>query len=313
MSWPRESVFISTSERWIEQSLLDVIFGGGAAFTRHRPRSGRSTFKLTERTVVHNLRNLDVDLGSATKKAVRMKKSASTAELSIRFITPSNSRPASLRRTRTRSGDLCAGGGLAIQKSDPRQRRGADVDVTRGDRRGIDVYGERCELRRRRRLTASTPSLQIHEREPDAELFWLIGADNVDRLSTASLRRFEQAGEVCRPRSGSSELKSPYLIVQRNIDISATEIRKRVASGRSIRYLVPKAVEEIIRREKLYRELGLTAKQLATTCAELASNKKAKHCRSRSRCISSFTDFFVICSATSEPQLRRSLTRLRRN
>jgi nicotinate-nucleotide adenylyltransferase len=47
-----------------------------------------------------------------------------------------------------------------------------------------------------------------------------------------------------------------FRVVQRNIDISATEIRKRVASGRSIRYLVPKAVEEIIRREKLYRESG---------------------------------------------------------
>src|SRR5207247_3343895 len=31
-------------------------------------------YQLTERTVVHNLRNLDVDLGSATKKAVRMRK-----------------------------------------------------------------------------------------------------------------------------------------------------------------------------------------------------------------------------------------------
>ncbi|MDQ6939268.1 MAG: nicotinic acid mononucleotide adenylyltransferase, partial [Verrucomicrobiota bacterium] len=38
------------------------------------------------------------------------------------------------------------------------------------------------------------------------------------------------------------------------IDISATEIRKRVASGRSIRYLVPPAVEEIIAHHQLYRE-----------------------------------------------------------
>jgi nicotinate-nucleotide adenylyltransferase len=45
-----------------------------------------------------------------------------------------------------------------------------------------------------------------------------------------------------------------YPVIQRNIDISATEIRNRVASGRSIRYLVPRAVEEIIRRENLYRE-----------------------------------------------------------
>jgi len=45
-----------------------------------------------------------------------------------------------------------------------------------------------------------------------------------------------------------------YRVIDRKIDISATEIRTRVASGQSIRYLVPPAVEEIIRREKLYTE-----------------------------------------------------------
>jgi nicotinate-nucleotide adenylyltransferase len=49
-------------------------------------------------------------------------------------------------------------------------------------------------------------------------------------------------------------LKQPFPVIQRKIDISATEIRNRVASGRSIRYLVPRAVEEIVRRENLYRE-----------------------------------------------------------
>src|SRR5436189_12376 len=46
----------------------------------------------------------------------------------------------------------------------------------------------------------------------------------------------------------------PYATVHRRIDISATEIRKRVASGQSIRYFVPRAVEEIIRCQKLYGE-----------------------------------------------------------
>jgi nicotinic acid mononucleotide adenylyltransferase len=48
--------------------------------------------------------------------------------------------------------------------------------------------------------------------------------------------------------------KHNYQAVHRKIDISATNIRKRVASGRSIRYLVPPAVEDIIRRQNLYRE-----------------------------------------------------------
>jgi nicotinate-nucleotide adenylyltransferase len=45
-----------------------------------------------------------------------------------------------------------------------------------------------------------------------------------------------------------------YPVIHRKIDISATEIRKRVATGRSIQYFVPPTVEEIIRREKLYLE-----------------------------------------------------------
>src|SRR5437762_3028684 len=48
--------------------------------------------------------------------------------------------------------------------------------------------------------------------------------------------------------------KHDYPPVHRRIDISATEIRKRVASGQSIRYFVPQAIEEIIRHEKLYQE-----------------------------------------------------------
>ena len=40
------------------------------------------------------------------------------------------------------------------------------------------------------------------------------------------------------------------------IDISATEIRRRVAAGQSVRYLVPEPVEEYIARHRLYSEGG---------------------------------------------------------
>ena len=114
-----------------------------------------------------------------------------------------------------------------------------------------------CELRRPPPSYSIDTVLLIREREPEAELFWLIGADNVDRLDT--WHRFEDLNKLVKfvvLDRASTALKSPYLVVQRNVDISATEIRKRVASGRSIRYLVPRAVEEIIRHEKLYRESG---------------------------------------------------------
>ncbi len=62
------------------------------------------------------------------------------------------------------------------------------------------------------------------------------------------IRRF-----VVLDRSGQQP-RHAYPVIRRKIDISATEIRKRVATGRSIRYFVPPPVEEIIRREKLYLE-----------------------------------------------------------
>jgi len=70
-------------------------------------------------------------------------------------------------------------------------------------------------------------------------------------------RRFDELKEMVRfvvlDRTGS-QMQRNYQIVRRKIDISATEIRQRVAHGQSIRYLVPPAVEQLIQREKLYRE-----------------------------------------------------------
>jgi nicotinate-nucleotide adenylyltransferase len=46
----------------------------------------------------------------------------------------------------------------------------------------------------------------------------------------------------------------PYPTIRRHLEISASDIRNRVARGQSIRYLVPPAVEKIIRDRQLYRE-----------------------------------------------------------
>jgi nicotinate-nucleotide adenylyltransferase len=96
---------------------------------------------------------------------------------------------------------------------------------------------------------------QLLREQPEADFHFLIGEDNVAELET--WHRFSELREmvtfVVLDRGGSLSAHL-YPTIRRQVDISATDIRKRVASGRSIRYLVPAAVEEIIRREKLYLE-----------------------------------------------------------
>jgi nicotinate-nucleotide adenylyltransferase len=95
---------------------------------------------------------------------------------------------------------------------------------------------------------------QLRAENPAAEFSFLIGEDNLPRL--ASWRRFEDLRQMVRfvilDRSGDA-IEYPYLVIRRRIDISATIIRNRIASGQSIRYLVPEAVERIIRRQNLYQ------------------------------------------------------------
>jgi ribosome-associated protein len=58
-------------------------------------------------------------------------------------------------------------------------------------------------------------------------------------------------------------------------------------------------------RKTLSGAIEIAPENLAKICAELASNKKAEDIVVLDlRGISSFTDFFVICSGTSEPQLK---------
>ncbi len=86
------------------------------------------------------------------------------------------------------------------------------------------------------------------------KFYFLVGEDNLPKLRT--WHRFDDLVQLVQfvvlERSGVNA-DYEYPAVRRRIDISATAIRKRVASGQSIRYLVPDAVEKIIRREKLYQ------------------------------------------------------------
>jgi nicotinate-nucleotide adenylyltransferase len=60
------------------------------------------------------------------------------------------------------------------------------------------------------------------------------------------------AMDALRSRFGAAAARI-HLLEGPGLDVSASEIRQRVAAGRAIRYLVPRAVEELITERRLYR------------------------------------------------------------
>lgn len=98
--------------------------------------------------------------------------------------------------------------------------------------------------------------LAFHGRHPGAELFLVIGEDNLTALP--GWRRFDELRARARfvvfsRGDGAASHPLAHASVRRRLDISATEIRARVAAGLSIRYLVPEPVLRIIQRDGLYR------------------------------------------------------------
>ncbi len=93
-------------------------------------------------------------------------------------------------------------------------------------------------------------------------VYLLIGADSLLELHT--WRNWEELLELAtvtvmgRPgrslaRVNEAILKKVVILDTPMIDISATDIRKRVQERKSIRYLVPDAVREYIEQHDLYR------------------------------------------------------------
>jgi len=203
------------------------------------------------------LRNLDVDLGGANEKAVRMSK------IGIYGGTFDPIHHGHLILGRQACEELgldqliFVPAALSPFKKPPRASAEARLSMLQAAIEGQDGFlADDCELKRPAPSYSIDTALQIRELEANAELFWLIGADNVRDLNkwhrVDELKQLVQF--VVLDRGCSDLTQQIYPVVQRNIDISATDIRNRVASGRSIRYLVPQAVEEIIKRENLYRE-----------------------------------------------------------
>jgi nicotinate-nucleotide adenylyltransferase len=103
---------------------------------------------------------------------------------------------------------------------------------------------------------------ELHRRRPDAEWFLLIGSDTLRDLPSwhDPARVAELAGllVVLRPEAEVAVQETPrrQLVRMPLIDISSRDLRRLVTEGRSIRYMVPRAVEVYIAEKQLYRSVS---------------------------------------------------------
>lgn len=101
----------------------------------------------------------------------------------------------------------------------------------------------------------------LRKKHPGFRFYLILGSDNLAILSTAwkePQKVFSMATPVfARRPNGKAKLpgwlKKVLWLNNPVLNISSTNLRARVKAGRSIRYLIPEAVERHIKRNRLYR------------------------------------------------------------
>jgi nicotinate-nucleotide adenylyltransferase len=127
-----------------------------------------------------------------------------------------------------------------------------------------------CDLEVRRGGPSYTVDTlrELHAGTPEDDLTFIAGGDialglpswrepeSVLELATLAVAEREgtPGGDVAeRLREHFPDARPPVFFDMPRLDISSSEVRRRVAAGRSIRYLVPDPVAERIARGRLYR------------------------------------------------------------
>ncbi|MEO5985784.1 MAG: nicotinate-nucleotide adenylyltransferase [Candidatus Limnocylindria bacterium] len=110
--------------------------------------------------------------------------------------------------------------------------------------------------------------LELKRLHPDDELWLVMAADSLDQIDTwhEPDRLLDEIEWIVGPRPGfdppdldqlrerfGDRASRIHLITGPSLAVSSSEIRRRVAAGEAIRYLVPRDVEELIIERGLYR------------------------------------------------------------
>lgn len=104
---------------------------------------------------------------------------------------------------------------------------------------------------------------ELRLQNPDAQFVLIIGMDNLEIFrswrSSEEILSLAELGVMVRP-GYSREKVSPDLLSHARfveiplLEISGTEIRKRIESGKSVRYMVTDPVMKIIEEASLYKD-----------------------------------------------------------
>ena len=120
-----------------------------------------------------------------------------------------------------------------------------EVDTQELDRQGVSYTVDTARAYR--------------ERFPKAELFYLVGADNVAALSqwreADALAKLVKFAAIPRPGEPEAAFASPFngtTLQGWPLGVSSSDIRARIKAGKPIDPLVPALVAEVIRNNGLY-------------------------------------------------------------
>lgn len=106
---------------------------------------------------------------------------------------------------------------------------------------------------------------ELVQQQPDVEWSLLMGGDSLRDFHTwrepaeiATLARIVAVNRGLEDLPGCAEFRASFgdrldIVEMPGLEISASDIRARIASERSIRFLVPRAVEVYIQQQRLYR------------------------------------------------------------